>query len=75
MTRPSSTRTEDERVEDVALTWIEEWLRDIFAGLEVMYQIIGAAEVSEKPRLAELDVAFTSVMANIEKLIGRVKKL
>lgn len=75
VTRPSSTRTEYERAEDVALTWIEEWLQDIFAGLEVMYQIIDGTDMSEKPRLGELEVAFTNLMNSVEKLIGRVKKL
>jgi len=74
VTRPSSTRTDLERKEDVALTWIEEWLRDIFASLEVMHEIVDGTPV-KKPRLSKLEVHISDLLTETEAAIEKVEKL
>ena len=73
MTRPSSTRTEQERIDDVSLTWMEEWLLDTHASMAVMYGIADSAEVGS--RLTTLVVPMETVLDKLDEVIKRVRGL
>lgn len=74
MTRPSSVRSQRERAEDVALTWIEEWLRDIAAGLTVIYEVVDGTPL-EKPRLSKIETLLSDAITAVEAAIEKVETL
>ena len=73
MTRPSSTRTEQERYDDVTLIWIEEWLRDILAGLAVMKEMVDVTP-TKSLILSSLKTSFVDLIIGTEELIGKVEE-
>ena len=73
MTRPSSTRTEQERIDDVSLTWMEEWLLDAHASMSVMHEMVDNAEAGS--RLTTLVVPMETVLDKLDEVIKRVRGL
>lgn len=73
MSRPSSTRTEQERIDDVSLMWMEEWLLDAHASLTVMYGMADNAETGSQ--LTALIVPMEAALDKLDVIITKVRKL
>jgi len=70
VSRPSVRRSEYERKKDISLIWLVEWLRDIEASLEVIYDIVGAPSAGG---VSKFEANIKDLQNDVEALIAAME--